>query len=157
MRWTAKVRAHYFPEWFQIFQHHRPRTLGMCGLLFPSWLSPSSLRLKGPAATVSLRPIFFIAGAFASSGFSYCLGSLRDNLIAIATTTAATSSLAAWSSGSTPTPTPPLSPSSFPFRFSLPCQLLPASSLSYPNPPLWTLPSCLSPGLLNQRLYMIKQ
>ena len=94
-RWTEKFRAHRFPECFPIFQYHRTSSLGMCGLLLPSWPSPSSLHLKGQAATVSLRPIFAIAGAFASSGFSYCPGSLRAKLVAIATTAAAASSLAA--------------------------------------------------------------
>ena len=66
----------------------------MCSLLSPSWPSPSSLCLKYTAATVPLRPIFAIAGAFASSGFSYFPGSLRDKLVDIATTAASASSLA---------------------------------------------------------------
>ena len=36
----------------------------MCGLLLPSWPSPSSLRLEGTDATVPLRPIFAIVGDF---------------------------------------------------------------------------------------------
>ena len=65
----------------------------MYGLLFLSWPSLSSMRLKGPAATVPLRPIFAIAGYFTSSGFSYCPVSLRYKLVAIATTAAAASSI----------------------------------------------------------------
>ena len=67
----------------------------MCGLLSLSWPSPSSLHLKGPAATILLQQIFAIAGDFASSGFSYCPGSLRANLVDIATTATSASSLAA--------------------------------------------------------------
>ena len=74
-QWTEKFQAHSFPECFPIFQNHCTRSLGISGLLSPSWTSPSSLRPKDPAATVPLRPIFPISGAFASSGFSYCLGS----------------------------------------------------------------------------------
>ena len=67
----------------------------MCGLLFPSWPSPSSMRLKGQDATVTISPIFDIAEAFSSYGFSYCLASLRSNLVSIATTAAAVYSFAA--------------------------------------------------------------
>ena len=67
----------------------------MFGFLLPSWLSPSSLCLKVPAVTVLLQHIFAIAGALASSGFSYCPGSLRANFVSIATTVSAASSLAA--------------------------------------------------------------
>ena len=34
-RWTAKFRAHCFPEGFPIFQHHCQRSICMCSLLFP--------------------------------------------------------------------------------------------------------------------------
>ena len=46
--------AYCFPECFPIFQHHRPRNIGMCGLLYPYCPPPSYLHPKGPAATVPL-------------------------------------------------------------------------------------------------------
>ena len=67
----------------------------MFGLLYPYWPSPLSLRLKGLVTTVPLRQFFSIAGAFASSGFSYLPGSLRANLVAIATTVTAASYISA--------------------------------------------------------------
>ena len=67
----------------------------MCVLLSPSWPSPSSLHLKDRAATVPLLPIFTITGAFASSVFIYFTGSLRSYLVAIYTTAAEASSMAA--------------------------------------------------------------
>ena len=43
------------------------------------------------------------------------------------------------------------------FACSSPYHILPASYLSYPYPPLQTFTSFLRSGLLNQRLYMIRQ
>ena len=75
----------------------------MCSLLTFSCPLPSSLCLKrwsslrfgGLDATVPIQPIFSIAGAYASSGFSYCLGYLKDNLVSIIDTAADAYSLVA--------------------------------------------------------------
>ena len=48
-------------------------------------------------------------------------------------------------------------PHHFCLSFYLPCKLLSASCLSYPHYPLWPFPFRLRPGLLNKRLYMIRQ
>ena len=144
-RRTAKFRVHRLPECFPIFQHHRLRILGMCGLIFPSCPSYSSLYLKGPSVTVPLQPIFSIAGAFYSSGFSYCLGYVRANLFPIATTATGVSYPDALTRYRIFLPPGQDLPHHFCFPFSLTCQLMSDSSLSYPNPLLLPSPSLFPP------------
>ena len=114
-----KVWAHYFPDFLPIFQHHHPRSLCMYSLFSVSLSWPLSLSLKVLATNMPLQPFFLFLELLLSSGFSYWMGSFRANLVAIAITAAAVSSLTALKKNiilTPPPPHPPMSPSSFPFR-----------------------------------------